>query len=192
MIALADLNVIAEKYGIELAVLQAVMQIEARRNGFVEGRPVILFERHIFYRQLKKQQLNADLLYAHYPSLVNPKPGGYIGGRYEYNRLMSAKKINEVAAIESASWGLFQIMGFHWSLLGYHSAQDFESCLSLDEYHQLDAFVRFISCKENRTMLNALRKKDFALFARLYNGPAHAKNRYVQKMESAYALFKAA
>ena len=36
--------------------------------------------------------------------------------------------------------------------------------------------MRFI--RENRSMLAALQKKDWKAFARLYNGPAYAQNRY--------------
>ena len=48
--------------------------------------------------------------------------------------------------------------------------------------------VRFI--RENRSMLAALQKKDWKAFARLYNGPAYAQNRYDEKLSTAYSSFK--
>ena len=47
--------------------------------------------------------------------------------------------------------------------------------------------VRFI--RGNRSMLAALQKKDWKTFARLYNGPAYAQNRYDEKLSKAYFSF---
>ncbi|MCR5643911.1 MAG: N-acetylmuramidase family protein, partial [Prevotella sp.] len=35
----------------------------------------------------------------------------------------------------------------------------------------------------------ALQKKDWKAFARLYNGPAYAQNRYDEKLSTAYSSF---
>jgi len=40
-------------------------------------------------------------------------------------------------------------------------------------------------------MAEALRKKDWATFARRYNGPGYAKNSYDTKLKSAYDRFAA-
>ena len=55
------------------------------------------------------------------------------------------------------------------------------------ECRQLLLSVRFI--RENRSMLAALQKKDWKAFARLYNGPAYAQNRYDEKLSTAYSSF---
>ncbi|MBE6270898.1 MAG: N-acetylmuramidase family protein [Prevotella ruminicola] len=55
------------------------------------------------------------------------------------------------------------------------------------ECRQLLLCVRFI--RENRSMLAALQKKDWKVFARLYNGPAYAQNRYDEKLSTAYSSF---
>ena len=52
----------------------------------------------------------------------------------------------------------------------------------------LDAFVSFILA--NR-LDGALRAKNWASFARGYNGPAYAQNAYDKKMAAAYARWKA-
>ena len=41
-----------------------------------------------------------------------------------------------------------------------------------------------------QNMLAALQKKDWKAFARLYNGPAYAQNRYDEKLSTAYSSFK--
>ena len=55
------------------------------------------------------------------------------------------------------------------------------------ECRQLLLCVRFI--RGNRSMLAALQKKDWKAFARHYNGPAYAQNRYDEKLCNAYSSF---
>jgi hypothetical protein len=186
MITTEQLQNVANKLEVELAMVQAVTKIEARSSGIKNGLPVILFERHIFYRQLKKHGFDVEKLTNTYPDLINPTAGGYLGGARENYRLTLAKQIDIDSAIESASWGLFQIMGFHWQLLGYESAQQFEQQMTESEEMQLDAFYRFVTHKSNCKLLQAMKDKDFSTFAKLYNGPAYKKNNYDLKLKEAY------
>lgn len=120
--------------GIDYPLLLAITKVEANSKGFIAPhKPIILFERHIFYKRLIKQDLNVEELANQYPLLINKTPGGYLGGQRENYRLEMAKQINESCAIESASFGLFQIMGFHWQALGYQSAKEFEQQMSESE-----------------------------------------------------------
>lgn len=118
--------------------------------------------------------------------MINKTPGGYLGGQRENYRLEMAKQISESCAIESASFGLFQIMGFHWQALGYQSAKEFEQQMSESELKQTEAFIRFISLRSNRKMILALKEHDYAAFSRLYNGPNYKKNHYDEKIKEAY------
>lgn len=186
MITTEQLQNIANKLDIELPMIQAVTKIEARSSGFKNGLPIILFERHIFYLQLKKNGFNVEQLAKTYPDLINSSAGGYLGGNRENYRLTLAKQIDTKSAIESASWGLFQIMGFHWQLLGYESAIQFEKLMTESEEMQLDAFYRFVAHKSNSKLLQAMKDKDFSVFAKLYNGPAYKKNSYDLKLKEAY------
>ncbi len=186
-----DLQQAADRLGVPLASVMAVNQVESRGEGFAaNGRPVILFERHVMHARLQANGLSeaeADALAAKHPALVNRKPGGYIGGTAEHQRLAQAQQIHYAAALESASWGLFQIMGYHWQRLGYFDAQHFADTMVLSEAAQLDAFVSFI---ETDTALHkALKGKRWAEFARRYNGPAYARNLYDVKLARAYAQF---
>ena len=54
------------------------------------------------------------------------------------------------------------------------------------EAEQLLAFVRFV--KVNK-LDDELRRKDWAGFARGYNGSGYAKNSYDKKMKTAYEKF---
>lgn len=181
----------ADHLGVPLAVVQAVNSVESRGTGFLpDGRPVILFERHIFYRQLKTAGADAAAISQKYPALCNPKRGGYVGGAGEWKRLNLAATLcpaASMAAIEAASWGLFQIMGFQWSVLGYESANTFAHDMHRSEAAQLGAFVRFIMIYAN--LHKALKARKWATFARLYNGPAYRDNLYDIKLARAYEQF---
>ena len=190
-----DLINAAERLGVPLAAIYAVNEVESKGNGFLDnGKPVILFERHIMYRQLAKVRRvgddpaevkrHADDLAAANPALVNPKAGGYIGGTAEHQRLAMARLIDDTAALESASWGAFQIMGFHWQRLGYASVQDFVATMSAGESQQFDAFTRFI--ETDPVLHKALKARKWAEFARLYNGPDYLRNLYDTKLQRAY------
>ncbi|MBZ2397801.1 N-acetylmuramidase family protein, partial [Erwinia amylovora] len=76
----ADLQRAAGTLGVPLAAVRAVNEDESRGSGFLpDGRPVILFERHVMYRQLREADQDADALAARYPNIVNPSRGGYVG-----------------------------------------------------------------------------------------------------------------
>jgi len=119
--------------------------------------------------------------------VCDPKAGGYLGGAAEHVRLAKAVAIDRECALQSASWGLFQIMGFHWKALGYASVQAFINDQYASEGKQLGTFVKFVQI--NPGMLAALRAKDWAKFAKLYNGPEYIKNNYHTKLALAYASF---
>ncbi len=189
----ADLERAAKTLGVPVAAVQAVNEVESKGEGFLDnGKVVILFERHVFYQRLVRAhgQAEADRLAALNPNLINPKSGGYAGGAAEWQRLTSARQIDETCALESCSWGLFQVMGYHWQGLGYASVQDFVTRMQASEAEQLEAFVRFV--KAESALLKALKAGKWADFARGYNGPAYARNLYDVKLERAFARYSAA
>lgn len=168
----------------EIAVIKAVTKKEAPKGGFLlDGRPVILFERHIFRR------LTCGRLDATHPHLSHRSPGGYgAAGRHQHGRLSEAAELDRSAALQSASWGRFQIMGFNWMACGYPSLQDFVNAMYDSEGEQLHAFARYVRSEKRRypikgpfhgmTMADALRRKAWAVFGYLYNGPDYRINQY--------------
>jgi peptidoglycan hydrolase-like protein with peptidoglycan-binding domain len=191
LLGTGDLQRAADQLGVPLAAVQAVNEVESRGQGFLaDGRPVILFERHIMYRQLAAAGLPADRYLATAPSVVGKTRGGYLGGAAEHARLNQARAINEDCAIASASWGAFQIMGFHWPQLGYASAQHFERHMQRSEGDQLDAFVRFVLA--DPALHSALQAGKWAKFAARYNGPAWRDNFYDVRLARAFDRYSAA
>lgn len=182
---------VSNEYGIEVAVIKAVVKVETGgRGGFVaENKPAILFEGHIFWRQLKKHgidpesvsnTMNKDILY---PSATRSY---YVGGIKEYSRLERAEKINKDAALESASWGLFQVMGYHWKSLGFNSVEDYVDFVSKNEKNQLIVFCKFITVNN---LVRYLKTKNWAAFAKGYNGPGYKTYSYDTKLAKYYAQY---
>jgi hypothetical protein len=167
----------AATLGCEVAAVKAVIAVEAAGAGFLpDGRPKILFERHIFRR------LTGNRFDASHPAISGPA-GGYKGGDAEYVRLHQALQLDGEAAVQSASWGIGQIMGFNWKLCGEKSLYGFLLAVHNDEDAQLGLMVGFIQSAE---LADELRRKDWAGFARGYNGPAYARNSYDVKLAAAY------
>ena len=182
---------LANKHGIEYAGLKAVVEVEASGKGFIGDVPKILYEPHIMYRLLTKKNyitIRNNLMKAH-PNLCYPRWGTYKYGAesIQHRRLEIASQFNRDTALESCSWGLGQVMGFHWQSLGYESLQAFINDMYESEAKQLEAMIRFI--KVNGLLL-ALKNKDWVKFARGYNGSGYAKNKYHIKLANAYAKYK--
>lgn len=188
LLSQADLQWAAGELVITLPSIMAVNTVESRGRGFLlDGRPVILYERHVMARTLPDYGIDPIPYITSQPGLVNKKRGGYAGGTKEHERLLNAKKICVEAALESTSWGAFQIMGFHWDLLGYPNVQVFVAEMYKGERQHLDAFVRFI--KSQPAMHKALQKNHWERFAELYNGEAYRENKYHEKLEKAYTQY---
>lgn len=187
----ADLVKAAARLGVPLAAIKAVNQIESNGHGFLpDGRPVILYERHVAYRLLEARDRDPDAIEDRFTNLVCHKRGGYSGGTGEWARLSAARQILfDTPGIpeESCSWGQFQIMGYHWQALGYDSIDAFVAEMEKSEAGQLDAFIRFIEA--DPALHKALKARKWPEFARLYNGPAYKENLYDVKLARAYDRF---
>lgn len=177
----------AKEEGIDAAAIKAVVKVESGGAGFyANGTPKILFEGHIFWRQLKKVGINPASLQAANEDIVYKgwTKSHYTGrSRGEYDRLERAKAIHKDAALNSASWGMFQIMGFNSKASGFDHVSDFVDSMSEGESRQLDAFFAFL---HHEGIFKYLKRKDWAGFARRYNGSQFKKNRYDSKLQIAF------
>ena len=112
-----------------------------------------------------------------------------MGKAAEHMRLTRAAEINQACALASASWGMFQVMGYHWERLGYASVETFADAMRQSEADQLDAFVRFVLA--DPALHKALKARRWATFAAGYNGPAYKDNLYDVRLARAYARYEA-
>ena len=176
----------AKALGVSVPALRAVIEVECKGSGFnSDGTPVILFERHVFRKQLIANGKSSTALKAmkERPDLCNTAPGGYGLYSAQHGRLNAASQYDRSSALESASWGIGQVMGYHWRQLGYASLQAFINAMYRDEASQLDAMCRYIKVNN---LVKALQNKDWKAFAKSYNGAAYAKNSYDVKLAAAY------
>lgn len=177
----------ASRYGLDTASVLAVAEVESGgRSGFQKtGLLTVLFEAHWFYKFLRQAGLNPDALMIQYPNLISPtwNKNLYKGGDYENTRLAEALKIHG-CAWNCASYGMFQIMGFNCKACGFNTPQEFIAYLKTGQEAHVDTFLKFISADSRK--INALKNKDWATFARLYNGSGYAQNKYDIKLARAY------
>ena len=180
---------IARENGIHPAALLAVKLVESgTKSGFLDsGRPQILFEGHVFYKYLKAnvKSLNMTQLCAQYPNIVYPKwdKSKYLGGEKEWTRLEKAREINVKYANYAASWGMFQVMGFNYKKCGCQSVNEFVKCMSSSQEQQLMLTLNFL---KSSGLIAPLQKRQWATFARGYNGAGYAQNKYHLKLQAAY------
>ena len=185
-----DYEMFGNLLGVEPACLKAVVKVETGNKGGFEknGKPQILFEGHVFWRELVKLGLdpetlkegNEDILYRTWDK------SKYKGGEKEWDRFEKAAKINRGAAIKSASWGMFQVMGLNYVLCGCGRIEEFEEKMCKDKFSQFVLGMEFL--KQSK-LIKPLKNHDWIGFAEGYNGPGYAKNSYHLKLKSAFLTF---
>ncbi|MEJ7829411.1 MAG: N-acetylmuramidase family protein [Segetibacter sp.] len=170
--------------GVELAVIRAVAKVEGNGIGMIEGKPIILYEPHVFFKQLREINIKpvvSDICYPVWGSKPYPK-----GQKAQWERLERAIKINRQAALKSASWGMFQVMGYNFRSCGCGSLQAFVNAMYEGEDKHLELFINYI---RNEKLDDELKNKDWRGFAAQYNGKYYYKNNYDVKLKKAYQLF---
>lgn len=179
-----DIPRVAASLGIEPAVVCAVDVVETGGvGGFLSdgsGRPRILVEAHLFSAATGRRW---D---ASHPGISSPtwNRALYRGGAAEYLRLAEAIDLDRDAALKATSWGRFQILGGNHRMVGFDDVDGFVAAMADDEDNHLEAFAEF--CRTAH-LVDALRDRDWESFARRYNGPHYAKNRYHLRLAAAYA-----
>ena len=182
----AGLLAAANKLGVDAATIRAVLEVETAGAGFdPKKRLKLLFEPHIFYRQLgpgpkREEAVRQGLAYAkagtrRYPPLSK-----------RYDQISAAIAIDETAALNSASWGLPQIMGFNHEAAGFQSAKAMVTSMLEGEDQQLEAFANLLS---DWKLSKSLKNRDWRRFALKYNGPNALKNGYDTKLGAAFKKF---
>jgi len=178
----AAFDAAAKTLGCDVASIKAVAHVEAPRGGFIpDGRPELLFESHTFHI------MTAGKYDESHPGISTPSwVRNYgAGGEHQYDRLAEAISLDRAAALQSASWGKFQIMGMNYDPAGYHDVESFVQDMCESEAYQLDAFVCFL---QNTGADKFLIAHDWSSFARSYNGPGQVEF-YAGQIAAAYGKF---
>lgn len=178
----AGLNAIAADLAVPVPEIWTVFAVETSGCGFLpDRRPPILFERHIFSHLTHGKYDDGDI--------SAPVAGGYgPGGAAQYGRLARALVLDRNAALQSASWGLGQILGLHYRSLGFTAVEDMVEAACGAEDAQLLAFAAFL---KSANLASALRSHDWAALAHGYNGPNYKANDYDTRLAAQYEKFSA-
>ncbi len=179
-----DYRDVAGELGVDVAAIKAVAEVESMGAGFLSsGHPKILFEGKWFHRLTdgRFDDAHPDLSY---PKWTNKY---YKRGDEEVERLNRAAELDREAALQAASWGKFQIMGFHYERLGFDTVGDFVAAMKKKEAEHLKAFGKFIASK--RELHGALKNRDWDTFAFRYNGKRYKENKYDTKLAKAYKKY---
>ncbi len=181
----ADFEKVAVQLDVETAAIKAVVSIEAgsAMKGFwAPGVPIINFDPTMYRKYAPKAADRAGDKNAKVPSGLT----GY--ALREWTQLTNARKNNLQGADMGTFWGMFQIGGFNYKICGCKSVEEFVSRMSYSELEQLELFAEFLI---STGYVRDMRAKNWAAFARKYNGPSYAKRGYHTKMANAYSKFKA-
>lgn len=160
-------------HGVTPRHMKASKKVEAPRGAFDDdGRPSILFERHVFARNtVPKGRFNAS--YPNLSAVGGYGPGGYGAFSAQYGKLERAYALDPEAAFEGCSWGAFQVLGENAASLGYESARDMACQLATSEAAHLDSYVRFLKVNQLADKLGRCRagEPDTCIpFVEGYNG----------------------
>ena len=173
---------VTDKLSLKPAEIWAVLAVETSGCGFLpDRRPQILFERHVFHHLTNGKYDDGDI--------SDPQQGGYgAGGGHQYERLGRAMMKDRDAALQSCSWGIAQIMGEHFSILGFAGVEQMVAACVSSEDEQLNIMATFLKAN---TLTGALRRHDWESFARRYNGPNYKTNQYDTRLRSEFRKYSA-
>jgi hypothetical protein len=165
----------------DAASVWALLEVESGKAGYLpDRRPQILFERAVFHTRTKGQ------FDATHPGISAPTWGGYSGGAAEYTRLAEAYALSPDDALQSASWGIAQVMGFNFSPSGLGSASDYVQGACASEGAQLLAFQNFLL---HTGVAQALAAHDWYSVALHYNGSGQV-SLYASRLATNYAAMQ--
>ncbi|HVT14876.1 MAG TPA: N-acetylmuramidase domain-containing protein [Thermoanaerobaculia bacterium] len=176
------LDTTARSLAVGAPEIWSLLAVETSCRGFLaDRRPQILFERHIFHKLTGGRFDDGQI--------SDPTPGGYgKGGAHQYDRLAQAIAKDRAAALQSASWGLGQILGVNFALAGFADVEAMVAAMSDSEDGQLAAVASFLQGSRLDAPLQA---HDWTAFARGYNGKSFAKNQYDTRLRAEFQKFSA-
>ncbi|MFC6297211.1 DUF3380 domain-containing protein [Pseudomonas sp. CCM 7893] len=172
--------------GISVNIIKAFATVESGgRSGFGPAKlPVIAFEGHLFRKYTKHKYDQTHPLLS-YPYLKKAGPQWQANNKDQtkaWETMATAFGLDQEAALMSASWGMFQIMGFNFSTCGYKTVFEFTAAMKINAGNQLKAFVGF--CSKSSALIKAMKNKDYAAMALNYNGKDYGD--YDSRIKKAY------
>lgn len=196
---------LANSFGCEPAAVKALNKQETVGAGVwkpdcgfdLNGLPKILFERHHFYAFTlpsagKKTGEKTVHPYAGFPDICFPVAGGFgPAGIHQYERFVTAARLDCDAAIKSCSWGAFQILGEYYDKCNCASPVEMANKFMESIDNQVKIFEVFMK-NVKPDAVKGLAGKKWENVAASYNG-RRWKNKnpnYASDLEKYYNEFK--
>lgn len=162
-----------KQYGIDPAILFAIGKKESNLTHTKDGQIIHRFEPHIYNGFIKVKE-----------------------GKLKFHPALPALDehwINKHSEAEikklSTSYGVYQIMGWHYPMFNYKTVSEMIDRWEIEEIHIQD-FCRFCLLYRQGKFLEALRKLDFDKIALMYNGAGYKNNNYDTDLESYFKEYK--
>ncbi|NWG18667.1 MAG: DUF3380 domain-containing protein [Chloroflexi bacterium] len=185
------LSRLSDLLAITVKAVVAVLVAESSGRAFAaDGRMIIRFENHIFYRRWGEQ--HPDIFNRHFlfdtssprnnwkghqwrPNPESPWVSFHGSQNREWDVLTFARALDDTAALSSISMGAPQIMGFNYKSIGYESVQHMFDQFARSAHAQLLAMFDVVKGPgATSPAIQALQGDDYLTFASAYNGPANA------------------
>lgn len=176
------ISTFAKENKIAVSKLKAFIQVESSGKPFYsDGHPIVRFECLKFNTAIEENKK------------ISCSTSTYKFGNAEdtgKEAFLRALKINEKLAIQTTSFGMGQVMGSNYNMVGYNSEEEFYKAMFLEQ-NQIKVFFQFIINKNGGIILQELQKEntDWAVVAKNYNGPKYKDNNYDVKLALAEKTF---
>lgn len=181
---------LSKELNLDPYIIQAVLDVESNAHGFENGKLVIRFEVHKWYKYWGIK--NPKTFEKHFQ--FNPRipwSGHKFNGKYFHDNQKLEHKVFDFAKqfnVELAHWcismGIAQILGENYADLGYKSAVEMYEDFSKSIDNQIRGMFKFIT---RNNLDDYLRNKQFVKFSAGYNGTAN-KDAYGKKIENRYRI----
>jgi hypothetical protein len=187
-LTLLDISRVAASLSLSPRVVWSVATVESAGYGFIpgDGRPELLFEAHKFHSMtLTEPGSSVGRWDDSHPNISSPIWDTSLygqGGAHQYDRLAEAMALDRDAALKSSTWGMFQILGSNYELVGYDDVDSFVAAMCASEAAHLQAFAAYCIARD---LVRYLAAKDWENFKLGYNGPGG--DDYAAKLAAAYA-----
>lgn len=171
--------------------VQAVAFVESSGSGWQkDGLPKILYERHYFYRLTKGQFGTSEF--------SNASAGGYTldadkdGINDSWEKMCMGAKFDIMAAFQSVSVSMFQVMVDHHEKLGYKRPWDMIWEISQSEKAHYELMARWIVLNGKIMALSKIdgNPENCRDFAKFWNGSGYAEKGYHVKIAEAFKRFQ--
>ena len=162
----------AEQYKLDWRILGAILMKESNQEGYDKKAKIkIRFEKHIMsgFRDVL-----LDIRKRH-PSLP--------GLKADWIKKHTVDELNML----STSFGIAQIMGYWYDMLGYPTIKEMVDAWQASEEIQIRDFCLFCVRYNDGKFLTALKLLNYQSIAMQYNGRGYAQNNYDKDLQTLFS-----